>query len=114
MRFTVLTSLAILLSAGYASAADTDSGTAGRPSAVLSNSECLAVWHASAGNEFSRFHTGKHALSPESAKGIVTNFQQSDTDNDGNVSQTEFVQACKLGFVNASASAEPRVAHEGY
>jgi hypothetical protein len=94
MRFTVLTSLAILLGAGYASAADTDSGTAGRPGSVLSNSECLAVWHATAGDEISRFHTGKHALSPASAKGIVTNFQQSDTDKDGNVSQTEFVQAC--------------------
>ena len=51
MRLTVLTILALLLSAGYASAADTDSGTAGRPSAVLSNSECLAVWHATAGDE---------------------------------------------------------------
>jgi hypothetical protein len=35
------------------------------------------------------------------ARGIVTNFQQADTDNDGTVSPAEFIQACKLGLVAA-------------
>ncbi len=113
MRLPVLTA-AVLLSAGYALAADTDSGTAGRPSAVLTGSECMTIWHSSAANELARFHVGQHGLSPASARGIVTNFQQADTDKDGNVDQAEFLQACKLGFVAAGASGEPRVAHEGY
>jgi hypothetical protein len=33
------------------------------------------------------------------ARGIVTNFQQADTDQDGKVSQAEFLAACKLGLV---------------
>jgi hypothetical protein len=100
MQLTALTIAALLLSAGYALAYDTDSGTAGRPSAVLTDSACLAVWHKSTGDESKRFHRSEHGLSPANAKGIVSNFQQADTDRDGNVSQAEFMQACKLGFVN--------------
>jgi hypothetical protein len=33
------------------------------------------------------------------AKGIVTNFQQADTNGDGKVSQAEFLTACKLGVI---------------
>jgi hypothetical protein len=100
MKFTVLTSLAILLSAGYAFAADTNAGTAGRPGAVLTADECVAAWHGSAGNELARFKIGE--LVPVTARGIVTNFEQADTDRDGKVSRAEFLEACKLGFVNAS------------
>jgi hypothetical protein len=104
MRLTALTSLAILLGAGYAFAADTDAGTAGRPSAVLTGSECLAAWHAAAGDELTRFHRGKDSLSPANARGSVTNFEQADTDRDGKISQVEFMNACKLGLVNANAA----------
>jgi hypothetical protein len=100
MKITTLTIAALLLSAGYALAYDTDSGTVGRPGGVLTDSTCLAVWHTSAGDEVRRFHRGVHGLSPANAKGIVTNFQQADTDKDGYVSEAEFLQACKLGFVN--------------
>jgi hypothetical protein len=103
MQLTTLTIAALLLSTGYALAYDTDSGTAGRPGAVLTDSTCLAIWHNSAGDELRRFHRGEHGLSPANAKGIVSNFQQADTDKDGNVSQAEFLQACKLGFVNSGA-----------
>jgi pullulanase/glycogen debranching enzyme len=103
MRLITLTIAALLLSAGYALAYDTDSGTAGRPSAVLTEGACLAVWHNAAGDELRRFHRGEHGLSPANAKGIVSNFQQADTDRDGIVSQVEFLQACKLGFVNSGA-----------
>ena len=38
-------------------------------------------------------------LSPANVSGVVTNFQQADSNNDGTVSRAEFVQACKLGLV---------------
>jgi hypothetical protein len=106
MKFTVLTSLAILLGAGYAFAADTNAGTAGRPGAVLNGPECVAVWHGSAGNELDRFKVGE--LVPVTARGIITNFAQADSDRDGRVSRAEFVEACKLGLVSASP-ASPQV-----
>jgi hypothetical protein len=99
MRHIALASLAILLSAGYGFAADTEAGTAGRPTAVLTDGACLAIWHNSAADELARFHVGARGLTPAAAKGIVTNFQQADVDNDGNISQAEFVEACKLGLV---------------
>ena len=102
MKFTVLTSLAILLGAGYAFAADTNAGTAGRPGAVLNSAECVAVWHGSAGNELDRFKIGD--LVPVTARGIVTNFAQADADRDGKVSRAEFLEACKLGLVSASTA----------
>ena len=103
MKFAAFASLIILLGAGSAFAADTDAGTAGRPTAVLSEADCVAAWHTAAGEELTRFHRGHDSLSPANARGIVTNFQQADTDNDGSVSRSEFVQACKLGLVTGSA-----------
>jgi hypothetical protein len=99
MKFAAFASLIILFGASSAFAADTDAGTAGRPGAVLSEADCVAAWHSVAGDELTRFHRGHANLSPARAIGVVTNFQQADSDNDGNVSWAEFVQACKLGFV---------------
>jgi hypothetical protein len=103
MRFAALTSVIILLGAGSAFAGDTDAGTAGRPTAVLSETDCVAAWHNAAGDELTRFHRGHESLLPVNARGIVTNFQQADTDSDGSVSRAEFTQACKLGLVSGSA-----------
>ena len=99
MKFAAFASLIILLGAGSAFAADTDAGTAGRPGGVLSEADCVAVWHTAAGEELTRFHRGHDGLLPVNATGIITNFQQADTDNDGSVSRVEFIQACKLGLV---------------
>lgn len=112
MRITALASVLILFGAGSAFAADTDSGTAGRPTAVLSEVDCVAAWQIAAGAEFTRFHRGHDALSPALARGIITNFQQADTDADGSVSQTEFTQACKLGLVTGSFP-ESKIAADG-
>jgi hypothetical protein len=101
MRITALATAIILLGAGSAFAADTDSGTAGRPTAVLSEVDCVAAWQTAAGAESTRFHRGHDALSPALAKGIVTNFQQADADNDGSISRAKFTQACKLGLVTS-------------
>jgi hypothetical protein len=104
MKTAVLTCVAILFGIGFAFAADTDAGTAGRPTAVLSGTDCVSAWQSVAGDASSRFHRGHDGLSPANVKGIVTNFQQADTDKDGSISQAEFIQACKLGVVTASAS----------
>ena len=114
MRFAALTSVIILLGAGSAFAADTDAGTAGRPSAVLSETDCVAAWHNAAGDELTRFHRGHESLLPVNARGIITNFQQADTDNNGSVSRAEFTQACKLGLVSGSAVHRNRGAADLY
>jgi len=99
MKFAAFASLIILFGAGFAFAADTDAGTAGRPSAVLSEASCVAAWHKGAGEEHTRFHRGHDSLLPINARGIVTNFNQADTNEDGRISQAEFLEACKLGLV---------------
>jgi hypothetical protein len=113
MKFAALASLIVLFGVGSALAADTDAGTAGRPSAVLSEADCVAAWHRAAGEELTRFHRAHDALSPANARGVVTNFQQVDTDKDGKVTPAEFLQACKLGFVTGNL-ADPRVANDQY
>jgi hypothetical protein len=114
LRITALASVLILFGAGPAFAADTDAGTAGRPSAVLSEADCVAAWHDAAGEELTRFHRGHESLLPVNARGIVTNFQQADTDNDGSVSRAEFTQACKLGLVSGGAGHRNSVAGDLY
>ena len=99
MKFAAFASLIILIGAGSAFAADTDAATVGRPNAVLSEASCVAAWHRAAGEEHTRFHRGHDSLPPVNARGIVTNFHQADTNEDGKVSQAEFLEACKLGLV---------------
>ena len=104
MKSAVFASLIILFGAGSAFAADTNAGTAGRPGGVLSEADCTAAWQTVAGEESTRFHRGHNGLSPALAKGIITNFQQADTNNDGSVSRAEFTQACKLGLVTSGVA----------
>ena len=101
MKFAAFASLIILFGAGSAIAADTDAATVGRPNAVLSEASCVSAWHKAAGEEQTRFHRGHDGLWPVNATGIITNFQQADTDSDGKVSRAEFLGACKLGLVTA-------------
>lgn len=104
MKSAALATVIILAGAFSAFAADTNAGTAGRPAAVLSETDCVAAWHSAAGNELARFHQSQNGLTPIAAKGIVTNFQQADVDGDGFVSRDEFVQACKLGVITGGAA----------
>jgi hypothetical protein len=114
MKFAAFASLIILLGAGSAFAADIDAATVGRPNAVLSEASCVAAWHRAAGEEQTRFHRGHDGLLPVNARGIVTNFQQADTNEDGKVSQAEFLEACKLGVVTGGAVDVNIVAEELY
>jgi hypothetical protein len=113
MKFAAFASLIILFGAGSAFAADTDAGTAGRPGGVLSEASCVAAWHRAAGEEQTRFHRGQDSLLPVNARGIVTNFHQADTNEDGRVSRTEFLEACKLGLV-ANGVAEINIVADEY
>jgi hypothetical protein len=114
MKSAAFASLIILIGAGSAFAADTDAATVGRPNAVLSEASCVAAWHRAAGEEQTRFHRGHDSLLPVNAKGIVTNFQQADTDQDGKVSRSEFLAACKNGLVAGNGEDVNIVADEVY
>lgn len=103
MKFAIYASAAFLLGTGLAFAADTDASTAGRPTAVLSETECVVTWHTAAGEALTRFHRAHDSLVPVNVRGIITNFQQADTNEDGKISQVEFLDACKLGLVTGAA-----------
>jgi hypothetical protein len=91
MKVVALTSVAILLGAGSALAAEEPSG---RPSAVLDDAQCESVWNAESDGS---------ALKADRAPSIV-NFPLADKDNDGKISNEEFKRACNLGWVSAAAA----------
>ena len=101
MKILIWTATALLLGSGAALAADTESGTAGRPSAVLTENQCQDAWTKVKGDRDA-------LISPKEAKGIVINFQQADTNKDGKVTEDEFRSACKDGFVHSDANAAKR------
>ena len=90
IKFAALTSLALLLTAGYA-AAQQNTMTAGRPSAVLTPDQCNAIWSKAV-------PTGDTLAQADAAPYIV-NFAQVDTDNDGTIDKKEFDAACGKGLV---------------
>jgi hypothetical protein len=87
--------LGLMLSSGLAYAADTSpsSPTTGHP-AVLSYTECNGVWMDAAG--------GGDVLAGDKAGGYVSDFKQADANQDGNISQAEFKEACKKGLTELS------------
>ena len=90
MRLAILTSMALLLTAGYA-AAQQNTMTAGRPSAVLTPDQCNAIW--------SKAVPSDDTLAQANAAPYIVNFAQVDTNNDGTIDKNEFVAACGKGFV---------------
>ena len=64
--------------------------TSGHPS-VLTETECSGVWKDAA--------SGGDVLTGDKAGGYVTDFKQADADQDGNISQAEFSEACKKGLI---------------
>ena len=67
--------------------------TSGHPS-VLTDTECSGVWKDAA--------SGGDVLTGDKAGSYVTDFKQADADQDGNISQAEFSEACKKGGYRAS------------
>jgi hypothetical protein len=64
--------------------------------AKMSQADCTAAW-----TKLDASKSG--SVSQSQAQGVVTDFKAADTDNDGKLTQTEFMAACNKGLVTASA-----------
>jgi hypothetical protein len=99
MKLATLSALALLLGSSYALAGGgapvppipESSPPTGRPSAVLDDAKCEAIWNIT--------EREGDALLAEKAAPFVTNFHMVDTDGDGKVSLDEFKAGCKQGWV---------------
>ena len=92
IKFATLTSLALLLSAGYASAQN--AMASGPPLVVLTPDQCNRVWRKAVPKD--------DTLAQADAAPEVVNFAhaQVDTNNDGTVDKEEFEAACEKGLVH--------------
>ena len=94
MRLATFTSVALLLSAGFALAQGTpNTMSSGRPSAVMDDAQCQTVWTMASPNGA--------ALSQDQAVPYIVNFHMVDVDGDGKISADEFKAACGKGLVQA-------------
>lgn len=87
IKLAATTSLALLLTTGYALAAM----TSGRPSAVLTPEQCDKVW--------SKAVPKGDTLAKRDARPYIVNFKLADTDHNGQISKSEFETACSKGLV---------------
>ena len=95
MKLATLTSVALLLSASCALAQGTpNTMTSGRPSAVLDDAQCQAVWTMASPNGAT--------LSKDQAVPYIVNFTMVDVDGDGNITADEFKAACGKGLVKST------------
>jgi hypothetical protein len=63
----------------------------------MSQADCTAAW--------TKLDASKSGgVSQTQAQGTVTDFKSADTNNDGKLTQTEFMSACSKGLVTASAA----------
>ena len=86
----VLASVVLLLSADSA-LAGANNMTSGRPSAVLNDQQCQAIWQIASPNGAT--------ISKDQAVPYIVNFQLVDGDGDGQISADEFTTACGKGLV---------------
>ena len=91
MKRAILTSVAVVFSAGIALAQGANNMTSGRPSAVLNDQQCQAVWNIASPNGAT--------ISKDQAVPYIVNFQLVDGDGDGQISADEFKAACGKGLV---------------
>ena len=91
MKLAILTSVAVVFSAGTALAQGANTMTSGRPSAVLNDTQCQAVWTMASPNGA--------AISKDQAVPYIVNFTMVDVDGDGNITADEFKAACGKGLV---------------
>ena len=91
MKLAILTSVAVVFSAGIALAQGANTMTSGRPSAVLNDTQCQAVWTMASPNGA--------AISKDQAVPYIVNFTMVDVDGDGNITADEFKAACGKGLV---------------
>jgi len=104
MKLATVTALATLLSAGYAIAGGgapvppvpEGGAPSGRPSAVLDEAKCDSVWNMT--------EREGDILSEGKAGPFIVNFTMVDTDRDGLITQEEFKQGCKNGWVQEKSA----------
>jgi hypothetical protein len=68
----------------------------GRPGAILDDTKCKVVWGMT--------EREGDVLVADKAAPFIVNFEMVDTNKDGKVSQDEFTQGCKNGWVQEQAS----------
>ena len=103
MRIVTATSLIFLLTTGFAMAGP-GSGepktpsdpSSGRPGAILDDGKCTSVWGMT--------QRDGDALSEGKAAPFIVNFKMVDTDGDGKVSEAEFKDGCKKGWVQEATA----------
>ena len=94
MKLATSVAIAALLMAGSAFAQTATAPKSG--TTKMSQSDCTAAWN--------RLDTAKSgSVSQAQAQGVVTDFKAADTNNDGKLSQSEFMAACDKGLVTASS-----------
>jgi hypothetical protein len=104
MRIVAVACLTFLFSAGTALAGagapvpeKPEGGPpSGRPGAILDDTKCKAVWGMT--------EREGDVLVADKAAPFIVNFEMVDTNKDGKVSQDEFTQGCKNGWVQEQAS----------
>lgn len=84
-------SILVLPLAATCAVAQTNNMTSGRPSAVLNPEQCTAIWN-------NAVPTGD-LLAKSAAAPFIVNFTQVDKDGSGDISKTEFEDACAKGLV---------------
>ena len=94
MKLATSAARAALLTAGSAFAQTATAPKSG--TTKMSQSDCMAAWN--------RLDTAKSgSISQAQVQGVVTDFKAADTNNDGKLSQSEFMAACDKGLVTASS-----------
>ena len=94
MKLATNIAIAALLMAGSAFAQTATAPKSG--TTKMSQSDCTAAWN--------RLDTAKlGSVSQAQAQGVVTDFKAADTNNDGKLTQSEFMAACDKGLVTASS-----------
>lgn len=111
MKLATVTGLVLLMSTGYALAgpgsgeprSPTDPAS-GRPSAILDEAKCAEIW--------SLAQSEGDSLSEGQAAPFVVNFDQVDADGDGKITEAEFQEGCKQGFVQEAAAGQQQPSGE--
>jgi len=94
MKLATSIAIAALLMAGSAFAQTATAPKSG--TTKMSQSDCTAAWN--------RLDTAKlGSVSQAQAQGVVTDFKAADTNNDGKLTQSEFMAACDKGLVTAAS-----------
>jgi hypothetical protein len=95
MNMKTIGSLAVAALLALSVPALAQTTTAPKSGTKLSQADCMAAW-----NKADATKSGK--LSASQAQGLVSDFKAADTNNDSQLSETEFTAACDKGLVTAS------------